>query len=179
MQIPRYLVSGKLEWQEICGPAVNAKATVWDSDIDSDDLMGSTLTKADGTYLAIVPKKDVSLVLFKISLNYLSRRVCFGGTRIFFTFFLFWSQNGDTWDILGGDPDPYVEFTGPYGIAGKTSEKTNTNAVALNYGTSLLWRNDPSAAKTIAAQINGDKQDYVTVTEYNHCTPKKMVVTVK
>ena len=94
--------------------------------------------------------------------------------------FFFWPQGGDAWDILGGNPDPYVEFTGPYGVAGSTAEKSNTNAVALNYGTSTLWRKDPGAAIAVANSISGEsKVDYVTVTEYNHCTPKRMVVTVK
>lgn len=60
LQIPRFIVSGKLMWQETCAAAVNAKAQVWDSDIGPDDSMGVTYTKVDGTYLTSVPKRDVS-----------------------------------------------------------------------------------------------------------------------
>jgi hypothetical protein len=85
-------------------------------------------------------------------------------------------QGGSAWDIAGGKPDPYVQFsTGSWGVAGQTSTKDNVASTSLSYGSTTMWRGDKGAAAAIYNTIRGDEEEYVTVTEYAHCTPKKLV----
>jgi hypothetical protein len=127
-----------------------------DEDIGPDDSMGATvINDPSGAYTIIASKLD----------------------------------DGDSWDILGGNPDPFVQilanptdftFTGPYEIVGNTPTKNDVNYNALNFGTTTVWRGDKnSTAKAIQASIpSASKRDYITVTEYGHCSPKRMVVTI-
>jgi hypothetical protein len=74
----------------------------------------------------------------------------------------------------------YVQFsTAAWGIAGKTATKNNVpnsgGDYFVIYMTTRLWRGDKGAAAAIYNTIRGDEEEYVTVTEYAHCTPKKLV----
>jgi hypothetical protein len=146
MAIPRYVASGTLSYNEICGPAVGATATVKDSDLIGDETMGSGTTNGAGAYSITLPR----------------------------------TSNGNNWDIINSNPDPFVVFSGPYGVVGKTGTKDDVTATLLNYGAATFWRGDTnSTVKAIKGGISGeDPRDYITVTEYNHCTPKRLVVTV-
>jgi hypothetical protein len=84
------------------------------------------------------------------------------------------------WDLLGNNPDPYVVFTKDGSELGKTEIKSDTAATAMNYGTLTIWRGDKnsSALSIQNSMSDAKKQDYITVTEYGHCSPKRMVVTI-
>ena len=55
-------------------------------------------------------------------------------------------KNGDSnWDIINSNPDPFVQFTGPYGVFGKTGTKDDVSSTVLNYGSGVYWRNDANS----------------------------------
>jgi hypothetical protein len=157
--LQRYVASGTVMYYETCAGAYQARLTLLDEDIGNDDSMGGTVIgDTSGKYSITASKMD----------------------------------DGSTWDILNGNPDVFIEISAPtmessqpylgaYSVVGKTAVKNDIASNVLNFPTVYVWRGDKnSSAIAIQKSIPGaGKQDYVSVTEYGACSPKRMVVTIK
>ena len=158
LEVPRYIVKGTLKWDESCAGASGATVEVYDSDIGADELMGTGTTSSDGSYSVTIPRT-------KVSLNQTLIHLFLRSTFWQLTFIsIFDSQDGNSWDALGNNPDLFVKFTGPNGYAGETSVKENEDSVTLDYGITELPRGGQSAADVVAADIDGTKKDFISVT---------------
>lgn len=149
-QIPRYLVSGTVYWEETCKVASGVTVTVKDDDVGKSDTMASGLTSSIGTYAISVPTtaggKNWDLGLSTVKYPDIYSEFSLAGKSKGTT------SNRNDVSVPGG------------------------SSLAINQGITRLWKGDATKGAAAAATLVEGTVNWVEVEEFDGCTPRQIRV---